>query len=267
VRAGWPPVDVDLTAGQLALLAGVGVLAGIINAVVGSGTLLTYPALVAVGIPPVVANGTNTTGLFPGSFSATWPYRDQLRPRWRRLLPLAAVSFLFAIGGALLVISLPPGVFVAVVPWLIAVAVVLVAIQPWLTRRLAARAEAAGTDRTGRPSLGLLASIAATGTYGGYFGAAQGVMLMAVLGILDDTDPRRANGVKNLLAAMANTAAAAVFVITGRVVWPAVLAIAAGALIGGYVGGHGARRLPSWAMRTAVVVVGIVAAISLLRRG
>lgn len=256
----------DLTAGQLALLALAGVAAGVVNAVVGSGTLITYPALIAVGVPPVVANGTNTTGLFPGSFSATWPYRDQLRARWRRLAPLAGVSFGFAIGGALLVIVLPPSVFAAVVPWLIGVAVVLVAVQPWLSRRLSARDEGrAGGD--GPPGVGLLAAVAATGTYGGYFGAAQGVMLMAVLGLLDDSDPRRANGVKNLLASMANVAAAAVFVVTGRVVWPAVLAIAAGAVLGGYVGGHGAKRLPAWALRAAVVIVGVVAAVTLLRRG
>lgn len=256
----------DLTAGQLALLALAGVAAGVVNAVVGSGTLITYPALIAVGVPPVVANGTNTTGLFPGSFSATWPYRDQLRARWRRLAPLAVVSFVFAIGGALLVIVLPPSVFATAVPWLIGVAVVLVAVQPWLSRRLSAR-DVARADRDGPPGPGLLAAVSATGTYGGYFGAAQGVMLMAVLGLLDDTDPRRANGVKNLLASMANVAAALVFVVTGRVVWPAVLAIAAGAVVGGYVGGHGARRLPAWALRSAVVVVGLVAAVTLLRRG
>lgn len=258
----------DLSAGHLLLLAGAGVLAGVINGVVGSGTLITYPALVAIGIPPVAANGTNTTGLFPGSFSATWPYRHELRERWRRLLPLAVASFLFAMLGAGLVIALPPGVFVAVVPWLIGIAVVLVAVQPWLSRRVAARrTEHPPATRQGPPSAGLVASIAATGTYGGYFGAAQGVMLMAVLGLLDETDPRRANGVKNLLAFTANSAAALVFVVSGRVVWAAALAVMAGALVGGYVGGHGARRLPPQLFRVAIVLVGVVAMVSLLRRG
>lgn len=255
----------DLTPANLALLVGAGVLAGIINGVVGSGTLLTFPVLVALGIPPVSANGTNTTGLFPGSFGATWPSRDELLPRRRRLLPLAIVSFVFSLGGALLVIALPPAVFSRVVPWLIGGAVVLVAVQPWLVRRLNAR----DTEREvpqGPPSPGLMAAIAGTGTYGGYFGAAQGVMLFAVLGVLDDTDPRRANGVKNLLAAMANTGAALVFILSGRVVWPAAIAIAAGSVVGGYLGGHGARRLPQWMFRVLIVVVGLIAMVSLAVR-
>ncbi|MFN8148978.1 MAG: sulfite exporter TauE/SafE family protein [Candidatus Nanopelagicales bacterium] len=255
----------DLGAGQLLLLAGVGVLAGVINGVVGSGTLLTFPVLVALGIPPVVANGTNTTGLFPGSFSATWPSRDELLPRRRRLWPLALVSFVFALCGALLVIVLPPTVFASVVPWLIGGAVVLVAVQPWVVRRLAER-DAGRETPEGPPSPGLLAAIAGTGTYGGYFGAAQGVVLLGVLGVLDDTDPRRANGVKNLLAFCANTAAAIVFVSTGRVVWPAALALMVGAMVGGYVGGHGARRLPAVVFRVLIIVVGLLALVSLIVR-
>jgi len=255
----------DVTPAHLALLTGVGVLAGIINGVVGSGTLLTFPVLVALGIPPVSANGTNTTGLFPGSFGATWPSRDELIPRRRRLWPLVLVSFVFALGGALLVIALPPSVFSSVVPWLIGAAVVLVAVQPWLVRRLNARDSARETPQ-GPPSPGLLAAIAGTGTYGGYFGAAQGVMLLAVLGVLDDTDPRRANGVKNLLAFSANTAAAIVFMVTGRVVWPAAVAIAVGAVVGGYIGGHGARRLPQWVFRILIIAVGVIALVSLALR-
>jgi len=255
----------DVTPAHLALLTGVGVLAGIINGVVGSGTLLTFPVLVALGIPTVSANGTNTTGLFPGSFGATWPSRDELIPRRRRLWPLVLVSFVFALVGALLVIALPPSVFASVVPWLIGAAVVLVAVQPWLVRRLHARDSARETPQ-GPPSPGLLAAIAGTGTYGGYFGAAQGVMLLAVLGVLDDTDPRRANGVKNLLAFSANTAAAIVFMLTGRVVWPAAVAIAVGAVVGGYVGGHGARRLPQWVFRILIIAVGVIALVSLALR-
>jgi uncharacterized protein len=255
----------DVTAGNLALLVGAGMLAGIINGIVGSGTLITFPVLVALGLPPVTANGTNTTGLFPGSFSSTWPSRHELWPRRRRLWPLALVSFVFALGGALLVIVLPAAVFSRVVPWLIGAAVVLVAVQPWVVRRLNARDSARETPQ-GPPSPGLLAAIACTGTYGGYFGAAQGVMLLAVLGVLDDTDPRRANGVKNLLASLANTAAAIVFIATGRVVWPAALAITAGAVIGGYIGGHGARRLPQWMFRVLIIAVGVIAMLALALR-
>lgn len=255
----------DGTLTQLAVLAVVGVVAGVINGVVGSGTLLTFPVLVAFGIPPVVANGTNATGLVPGGFGAVWPARKELAQRWRRLWPLAVVSFVFALFGALLVIVLPPAVFSAVVPWLIGGAVVLVAIQPVLVKRLGERDRDRGVPE-GRPSAKLFAAIAGTGTYGGYFGAAQGVLLFAVLGVLDDTDPRRANGVKNLMATAANVAAAIVFIVTGRVVWPAALALAAGAIIGGYIGGHGAKRLPQWVFRTLIIIVGVVATISLLVR-
>jgi uncharacterized protein len=255
----------DLTAANLALLVVVGVAAGIINGVVGSGTLLTFPVLVALGIPPVSANGTNTTALVAGTISAAWATRWQLLARRRRVLPLAVVSFVFALGGALLVIALPAAVFTAVVPWLIGGAVVLVAVQPWLVRRLRARDRPAEAP-DGPPGKGLLAAIACTGTYGGYFGAGQGVMLLAVLGILDDPDPRRANGTKNLLSTAANFAGAIVFIVTGRVVWPAALALGAGALVGGYIGGHGAQRLPAWVFRLLIILVGIVAVLSLVLR-
>jgi uncharacterized protein len=255
----------DLNAGNLALLVVVGVAAGIINGVVGSGTLLTFPVLVALGIPPVSANGTNTTALLVGALSAAWASRTQLLARWRRLWPLALVSFVFALGGALLVIVLPPSVFTAVVPWLIGTAVVLVAVQPWLVRRLRARDRPAEAPE-GPPSRGLIAAIAGAGTYGGYFGAGQGVMLLAILGVLDDPDPRRANGVKNLLSFTANTAAALVFIVTGRVVWPAAIALGAGALVGGYIGGHGAQRLPAWVYRVLIILVGIIATLSLVLR-
>jgi hypothetical protein len=143
--------------------------------------------------------------------------------------------------------------------------VVLVAVQPWLVRRLRARTRPA-EEPDGPPEKGLVAAIACTGTYGGYFGAAQGVMLLAVLGVLDDPDPRRANAVKNLLSSAANLAAAIVFIVTGRVVWPAAIALGAGALVGGYIGGHGAQRLPAWVFRLLIIVVGIIAALSLVLR-
>jgi len=254
-----------LTPGQLDLLAGVGVLAGIINGIVGSGTLLVFPILVAMGLPPVFANGTNSIGLWPGSFAATWPSRGELLPRRRRLRPLAILAFLFGLLGALLVIVLPPAVFSAVVPWLIGGAVVLVAVQPWLVKRLAAR-DAGRETPEGPPRPRLLAAVAGAATYSGYFGAAQGVVLLAVLGILDDTDPRRANGVKNLLAAMANTASSLVFIATGRVVWPAALALMAASALGGYIGGHGARRLPVTVFRVLIVAVGLFALVSLIVR-
>ena len=255
----------DLTFSNIAILIVVGVLAGVVNAVVGSGTLLTFPVLVALGVPPVVANATNATGLVPGGFSAVWPYRDDVRARWKRLWPLALVSFIFALFGALLVILLPPSVFIAVVPWLIGGSVVLVALQPFLSRWVKRHADEHGPSHA-RPTPGLIAAIAGTGTYGGYFGAAQGVLLFAVLGTLDDPDTRRTNGVKNLLATAANVAAAIVFITTGRVLWPAAIALMVGSIVGGYVGGHGAKRLPQWLFRALIIAVGVIAAVSLFLR-
>ncbi|HET7901370.1 MAG TPA: sulfite exporter TauE/SafE family protein [Candidatus Nanopelagicales bacterium] len=254
-----------LTASQLLLLAGVGVLAGIINGIVGSGTLLVFPLLVAMGLPPVIANGTNSAGLWPGSFAATWPSRGDLWPRRKRLWSMALLAFVFGLFGALLVIVLPSSVFSAVVPWLIGGAVLLVAVQPWLVARLAAR-DAGRSTPDGPPKPSLLAAVAGAATYSGYFGAAQGVILLGVLGVLDDTDPRRANGVKNLLASMANTASTIVFVSTGRVVWPAALALMGASMVGGYIGGHGAKRLPVVVFRILIIGVGLFALVSLIVR-
>ena len=244
-----------------AILAGAGLAAGGINAVVGSGTLITYPVLLATGLSPVVANGTNTTGLCVGSVSSAVGYRRELAGRMRQLtIPLIG-SFVAAIGGALLVIALPEKVFTTVVPWLILMAAVLVAVQPRITAWLRAR-------RDDRPhsTAALTAGVSASGVYGGYFGAAQGVILMAVLGVLYDHDLQRANGAKNLMASAANVAAAIVFSLSGRVNWGAAVLLAIGSLVGGSLGARVGRRLPDRVMRSAVVVVGVVAALSLLVR-
>ena len=246
----------------VALLVVAGFAGGTINAIVGSGTLLVYPALLAIGLPPVVANGTNTTGLCLGSLSSAYGYRRELAGRMRRLaLPLAG-SVTAACFGAWLVISLPERVFVAVVPWLILMAALLVAVQPRVVRWLRSRN---GGDRTASTPT-LTAAVTASGVYGGYFGAAQGVILMAILGTLYDRDLQKANGAKNLMAAGANVAAAVVFALAGRVDWLAALLVAVGAITGGLIGARLGRRLPDRVMRAAVVVVGVIAAASLLVR-
>ncbi len=259
------PVD----AGTAALLLAAGFAGGTVNAVVGSGTLITFPALLAAGLPPVTANGTNTTGLVFGSASSAYGYRRELSGRWRRLAAQLVASFLAACAGAALVLLLPERVFTAVVPWLIAGAAVLVAVQPrisaWAERRAAARVEQTPADHA-EHATALTAGVAASGVYGGYFGAAQGVVLMAVLGALYDDDVQHANGAKNLLAAAANLAAALVFALAGRVDWAAAAAVAIGALVGGLVGARFARRLPRPVLRGAVVLVGVIAAGSLLLR-
>ena len=238
------------------LLVLAGFAGGFINAAVGSGTLLVYPVLLAAGIPPVPANGTNTTGLSLGSFSSAWAYRLELRDRLPVLgWPLTATVVGAAVGAGLVVV-MPSRVFTSVVPWLVGAATVLIAVQPLLSRWVS------GHREPGRHSLWPWTGL--VGTYGGYFGAAQGIMLMSVLGLFYDPDTQRANGAKNLLAASANVTAAVVFALSGAVVWLAAAAIALGSVPGGYVGGRVARLLPGYVLRGLVVVIGIGATLYLV---
>ncbi|MCX6432989.1 MAG: sulfite exporter TauE/SafE family protein [Actinobacteria bacterium] len=237
-------------------LACAGFAAGAINAAVGSGTLITYPALIAVGIPPIAANGTNSAGLSPGSFASAWAYRTELRDRMVRLRWPLVASVVGAAIGAMLVVSLPSRVFVAIVPWLVGAATVLIAVQPILVREIGEH-RSRGTHSVW-PWTGLI------GVYGGYFGAAQGVMLMAALGLVYDSDTQRSNGAKNILASVANITAAVVFALHGEVVWLAAVAVAFGSIPGGYVGGRVARRLPGQVLRGLVVLIGIGATLYLI---
>ena len=238
---------------SLLLIALAGVAGGAINAAVGAGTLVVFAALTSLGIPPVVANGTNTTGLFPGSFAAAWAYRRELAGRGRVLaVPLIATTALAAVGASLVVL-LPDRVFSTVVPWLILSATGLVVLQPGLARL---RLSSGGV----RPRRDLPIWTGLVGIYGGYFGAGQGVMLMAILGLRYDADIHNANAAKNLLSATANATAAAVFLIAGRVDLLAALVVAVGAVTGGYVGGRWTRRLPPWALRALVVAIGLLGA-------
>lgn len=258
--------------GFVAIVGIAGLFAGAINAVVGSGTLVTYSALLAVGIPPIPANGSNTAGLSPGAFAAVYAYRYELRDRLTELrLPLIA-SVSGAALGAVLVVALPERVFAAIVPWLIAVGTLLVAVQP-IRERLGRRRDRIDSEVTTQPhqtSMGrqrrarVWPWTGLVGIYGGYFGAAQGVLYMAVLTWLYDRNPQNSNAAKNLLAAAANSVAAVVFISVGAIVWPAALMLAASSVVGGYVGGRWARRLPASVLRGMVVAVGIVATTSLL---
>jgi len=242
-------VTVPLTFPLMLALFVAGVVGGAINAAVGSGTLLTYPVLLAAGIPPVAANGSNTTGLSPGSFASAWAYRAEIAPRLRELrLPIATTVVAAALG-ALLVVRLPSTVFSTAVPFLVGTATVLIALQPLINRWT--RNHELGGRHTLWPWTALV------GVYGGYFGAGQGIMLMAVLGARYDRNPQVCNGAKNLLAACANVTAAAVFALSGSVVWLAALCLAFGAIPGGYIGGRAARRLPRSLLRGLVVAIGV----------
>lgn len=247
------------------LLAGVG--AGTINAVVGSGTLITFPTLLAFGVPPVTANISNNIGLVPGSVAGAVGYRRELvgqRDRVRRLLVFATSGGLL---GAVLLLVLPEGAFEAIVPALILLGITLVVLQPRLARLVARRAEqrgSAGPDA----AWWVYPAVFVTGVYGGYFGAAQGVLLMAVLGIGIADSLQRLNGAKNILVAVVNGIAGVVFVavaelglfgIDADVDWLLVLLIALGAVCGGFLGASFGRRLPPVALRCVIVAVGLVA--------
>ncbi|MEV4414558.1 sulfite exporter TauE/SafE family protein [Catellatospora sp. NPDC049609] len=244
---------------SLAVLA-AGAFAGGINAVVGSGTLVTFPVLLALGYPPVVANVSNTVGLVPGSLSGAYAYRRDLAGHGPLLLRLGTASVLGAAVGAVLLLWLPPGAFKAIVPVLIALALVLVVAQPWLARSLAARER----GREAHPGPLLLLGIFGAGVYGGYFGAAQGVLLLGLLGVLLSTDLVWVNGIKNLLAGLANGVAAALFIALGMVAWQPALLIAAGSVVGGLVGGRWGRRLPPAVLRGLIVAIGLTAILQLL---
>jgi uncharacterized protein len=238
---------------------GVGLAAGTINTIVGSGSLITFPTLLALGYPAVVANVTNTVGLVPGSLSGAVGYRRELKGQRRRLIPLGLASVGGGLTGAILLLVLPGSVFRQIVPVLILIACGLVILQPRLSRRLADRSPG---HSHGGP--GLWVTVFATGVYGGYFGAAQGVILFALLAIFIDDDLQRLNAAKNVMTALVNGVAAIVFIIVAHVVWSAALILAAGAIIGGQVGAKVGRRLPPQILRATIVVVGVAVAIRLL---
>ena len=244
-----------------------GIAAGGINTVVGSGTLITFPVLLAFGYSPVVANVSNTIGLVPGSISGAIGYRRELLGQGPRLLRLGLASLLGGITGAVLLLTLPGSAFKAIVPVLIVLALVLVILQPRLARRIAARRAGNGTDADDAHAHGgvvLWIAVFATGVYGGYFGAAQGVLLLALFGVFLAENMQRMNAVKNVLAAIVNGVAAILFMIVADVAWWVVLIIAVGSVIGGQIGAKVGRRLPPTALRAVIVVVGLVAVVRLL---
>jgi uncharacterized membrane protein YfcA len=245
------------------LVALAGVAAGTINTVVGSGTLITFPTLLAFGVPPVTANVSNTVGLVPGSMSGVVGYRRELVGQRARLLRLGAASLLGGVVGALLLLVLPSSAFDAIVPVLIALGVVLVLLGPRIQRAVAARAEARG----GIPDHGVWwvwPAVAAAGVYGGYFGAAQGVILLAILAVFVPDELKRSNALKNVLAGTVNAVAAVVFILFADVAWEAVALVAIGATIGGTLGAGIGRRVPPTVLRMLVVVIGLVVAVKLM---
>jgi uncharacterized membrane protein YfcA len=251
-----PVIDMILIA-----LAGVG--AGAINAVVGSGTLVTFPTLVALGYPPVTSTMSNAVGLVAGSASGTWGYRRELRGQWHRLRWQLPASFFGAGLGAWLLLHLPEQVFQQVVPVLLVLALALVVVGPRIQDWARRRSEAAGESAehvSPREMVLLVIATFAVGTYGGYFTAAQGILLIAAMGALLPEDMQRMNAAKNLLSLVVNIVAAVAYTVVAfdRISWAAAGLIALGSTIGGFLGARYGRRLSPTALRALIVVVGLI---------
>jgi uncharacterized protein len=272
------------TAVEALAIFGAGLAAGTINTVVGSGTLITFPTLLGFGYAPVLANVSNNVGLVPGVLSGIYGYRKELEGQRARVLRLGSASLLGGIVGAIALLVLPQSAFKAIVPALICVALVMVVVQPWLAKKLSARAarkEAAskGTDSKGTdsketgsgdsrervaggPVVWVLVFL--MGIYGGYFGAAQGILLIGLLGTTLDDSLQRVNAVKNVLACVVNAVAAVIFIAATHIEWTGAALIAAGSIIGGQIGARVGRRLPPWGLRAVIACVGVAALIRLL---
>jgi hypothetical protein len=240
------------------LLAGLA--AGAINTLVGSGTLITFPVLLAFGYAPVTANVSNTIGLVPGSISGAIGYRRELSGQARRALQLGSMSVLGGVTGAVLLLVLPSSAFKAIVPAFIAIALILTVAQPRLSRWLAGRR--LNLERPGHPLTAL--AIYLTGVYGGYFGAAQGILLLAILGVALTQDLQRTNALKNVLAGLVNGVAGVYFAIAAHVDWGPAAIIAGASIVGAQLGARYGRQLPPQALRGVIVAVGVFAIVRLL---
>lgn len=263
------PVDLDLARSAAIIAAGCG--AGFINSIVGSGTLISFPTLVGVGYAEKIANITNNTGLVPGSFSAVAAQRKELKGQEARLRKLVPASAIGGTTGALLLLLLPSKYFKHIVPFLILVGVALVILGPIIQRRLKERSFARGAEpvstRPEHVSPWLWLGVMLAGIYGGYFGAAQGVILLGLMGATLEDSMARINATKNVLGGTVNLIAATVFIVHGGVVWSAAALLALGAIAGGVIGSRVGRRIDPNALRAIIVVVGLIAAGKLLFAG
>jgi uncharacterized protein len=239
---------------------GAGVVAGLINTVVGSGTLFTFPVLLAFGYAPVTANVSNTVGLVPGSAAGAFGYRHELSGQRSRTARMAVASMLGGLAGAVLLLTLPASAFKAIVPVFIVIALVLILLQPRLSRALEGRRERA-REHAGPLAL---AGVFAAGIYGGYFGAAQGIMVLAILTLSLDDELQRLNALKVVLTGLVNLVSGIVFIAVANIAWLPTVLIAGGSILGAVFGARAGRRLSPRVLRGVIVVVGILAIVRLL---
>lgn len=251
-----------MTVAEAVLIAVAGFLAGGVNAVAGGGSLISFPALVAAGLPTLAANVTNTTAVWPGYLGSAAAYRSELRDQGPRLKALAVTSVAGAAVGAAILLVAPDAVFDAVVPFLVLAGSVLLALQPRIAKAVLARTEAGG----GGHGVQLHGAIFLAAVYGAYFGGGLGVILLAVLGIFVADHLQRLNALKAAISLLVNSIALVAFALFGPVDWGAVAIVAPASLLGGYVGGRLARRLSPDVLRTTIVVFGVVVAVWLALR-
>lgn len=240
---------------RIAMVGGAALIGGAINAIAGGGSLITFPALVAAGLPPVIASVTNTVAMCPGYFGATLAQRRDLVGQGRRAALILPAGALGGVAGALLLLHTGARVFDVIVPFLILVAAILVGTQEWLRRKLLTRVPAK------RAELMAVVPIALAATYGGYFGAGMGVMVLAVLGVVLADNLIRINALKQTVSLVVNISAAVVFVVAGPVDWPLALVMAVGALAGGVLGGLVSTKIPPAVLRWTVVVIGVAVSV------
>jgi len=272
---------------QLLTIAAISALGGAVNSVAGGGMLLVFPALVGLGVPPIVANATGTVALWPGSMGSLWGYRNAMRGAGRWALQLSVPSLIGGLLGALLLLSTPSARFSALVPWLVLGATTLFVLQrpasDWLLRRSrAARAQSGGAGAGGSgnttdadivthssipmpsPPWYFLILQLAIAIYGGYFGAGAGILMLVGLGLMGLTNIHQMNGLKNVCGSCFNAVAAVTFATQGIVNWPIAAAMAVGAVIGGYFTSGLAQRTPQTLMRTIIGAIGLVASVYLM---
>ena len=251
---------------QLLLVVAAALVGGAMNSIAGGGTLLTFPALIALGIPPIQANATSTVALWPGALGSMWGYRAELRGARPWAAAFALPSLLGGITGAWLLLRTSPGRFATLVPWLVLGATLLFTLQRPVMRWIAtdARARISDAELTARrPPLTILSYQYAVAVYGGYFGAGVGILMLAALGFMGLRNIHRMNGLKNWGGLCMNVVAAGLFVQAGLVNWPVALAMATGATSGGYLGSRAAQRVPQDLVRGAVVTIGLVSGVLL----
>jgi len=269
------PAPVHLDPPRLVLVLVAAIVGGAVNSIAGGGTLLTFPALVGLGIPAIVANATSTVALWPGTVASVWGYRELLAGMQSWVIRFAIPSVLGGLLGAVLLMRTPPARFDAIVPWLVLAATLLFMVQKPLTERLGRRTTEGldprisndqEADRAVRPDARLLAYQFGVAVYGGYFGAGIGILMLAALGFMGFRNIHRMNGLKNWGGLCANALAAATFAFSGLVSWPVAGAMALGAAAGGYGGSRMAQRVPQARIRQAIIVIGLASSLWLVTR-